>query len=409
MFALVYPKFRAFTPITNLPLVGGKLFSYEVDTTVPKTLYADPELTEPLTNPVILDSNGEATIYGEGSYDLELKTALDVVLWTAESISFDDDGGGGVINTSLEWIEEQAVVTFLDVDSFSVPGDQLDLFHVNRRVKVDLSASSLYGTVTSATFAAGETTVVLDMDSGSIVDDIVAVSIGILDSLNDSIPRIVGFLALTNVWTSPNTFEDAVVIDSTLNVTGAVDFDSNLNVDGSAVIDLTLSVGTDLTVGDDLIVTDDTTIGGDLVVGLTLDAGSTTVDALGVDIVAPATGGIATSGDIEAGGLVFATDGFKMPGTGGETLKITRGVVDSAGAVTEGSGFTAVRNSTGDFTITFSTAFSDVPSFQATPVGTNRSITIVAASTTQVNYQIRANNDNALANNDHHILAVGPK
>jgi hypothetical protein len=99
-----------------------------------------------------------------------------------------------------------------------------------------------------------------------------------------------------------------------------------------------------------------------------------------------------------------------QPGTGGETLKIIRGVVDSAGAVIEGSGFTAVRNSTGNFTITFDTPFSDVPAFGGDVVSAtgNRSKNIISASTTQINYRIAANNDNALANNDHHILAIGP-
>jgi len=408
MFALPYVKFRAFVDATNLPLVGGKLYSYEINTVIPKPLYADPALGTELTNPVILDSNGEATIYGDGLYDLKLDTALDVELWTADSIAF-DQSDSAVVNTSIEWVSSTAA-TFVDVDEFTAVGDQTGIFHTDRRVRAIHTGSTRYGTVVSSTYNAGpdNTTVIVLLDSGVLAADLLTATVGILDSINDSIPRIVPLLALDNVFTGTNTFEDDVVVDAALNVTGSLDVDTNLNVDGSAVVDLTLSVGTDLTVGDDIIVTDDASVGGDLVVVGAVDAGSTTVDTLGVGVAAPAAGQIESSGDIDSGGHVFAADGFAMPGTGGETLKIIRGVVDSAGAVTEGSGFTAVRNSTGDFTITFSTAFSDVPSFQATPVGSNRSITIVSASTTQVNYQIRANNDNALANNDHHILAIGP-
>jgi len=413
MAVLVYPKFRAFVDVTNLPLVGGKLYSFFPNTATPKPLYADAAFGSALTNPVILDSNGEATIYGDGAYDLELTDALDVPMWTAEDIDF---GGSSsvVVNTSLEWVEEQTIVTFIDGNTFSVPGDQLDIFHIGRRVKFELSASFLYGTVTAASFGAGVTTVDVLLDSGVLINDIVAVSVGILDSINDSIPRIVGFLALNNIWTGTNTFQGAVVIDDTLQVTGAVDIDSNLNVDGSAVIDLTLLVGTDLTVGDDLIVTDDASVGGDLLVTGAASLGSTDVDALGVGIVVPAAGEIATSGDIDAGGHVFAAGGFMQPGTGGETLKIIRGVVDSAGAVIEGSGFTAVRNSTGNFTITFSTPFSDIPSFhfQAVASGTNGTVVarIVSASTTQVNYICNRSDTDAsdLRNGDHHIICVGP-
>lgn len=39
-----------------------------------------------------------------------------------------------------------------------------------------------------------------------------------------------------------------------------------------------------------------------------------------------------------------------------------RGTVSSSGSVTRGSGWSVVRNGTGDYTVTFDTAFSDTPS-----------------------------------------------
>jgi hypothetical protein len=401
-----YTKFRAFVDTTNLPLVGGKLYAFEINTATPKDLYADSTTGTPLAHPVVLDSNGEATIYGVGTYDLRLDDADDVTQWTADDITFESTTGV-VINTTVEWIGSTAA-TYISASSFTVVGDQTATFLTNRRVKCVRTATTVYGTVVSSAYTTTTLVTVL-LDSGTLDTDLTTASVGLLSTINDSIPRTVPQLALNNTFTGTNTFTGAVVVDDALNVTGSLDVDTNLNVDGSAVIDLTLSVGTDLTVGDDLIVTDDASVGGDLIVTLTLDAGNTTVDALGVGVAAPAAGVIQNSGNIEAGGYVYAPDGFKQPGTGGEILRFVRGVVDSAGSVTEGSGFTAVRNSTGDFTITFSTAFSDVPSFCAHTVGTNRSVTIVSASISQVNYQIRANNDNALANNDHHIQVVGPK
>jgi hypothetical protein len=412
MFALPYVKFRAFAPITNLPLVGGKLYSYEVGTTTPKALYADPALTEPLTNPVILDSNGEATIYGADLYDLKLTDALDVELWTADSIAF-DQSDTAVVNTSLEWVSSTAA-TFVDVDEFTVVGDQTGTFHVNRRVRAIHTGTTRYGTIVSSTFNAGPvtTSVVLLLDSGVLAADLLTATVGILDSINDSIPAIVPFLSEANTFTGVNTFTGAVVIDDTLNVTGAVDLDSSLNVDGAAVIDLTLSVGTDLSVGDDADVLGDAHVFGNLTVDGTISgsAAATQVNALGVGVAPPSAGQIQTSGNIIGGGTVSAAGGFVQPGISGETLKMLRGIVDSAGAVIEGAGFTAVRNSTGNYTVTFSTPFSDIPSFQGCPVAAtgNRSITIISASTTQVNYENRANNDNALANNDHHVFMVGP-
>lgn len=52
--------------------------------------------------------------------------------------------------------------------------------------------------------------------------------------------------------------------------------------------------------------------------------------------------------------------------SGPETLRILRGTVNTNGAILAGSGFAATRNGAGDFTITYSTAFSGQPSVVAT-------------------------------------------
>lgn len=46
--------------------------------------------------------------------------------------------------------------------------------------------------------------------------------------------------------------------------------------------------------------------------------------------------------------------------TSSETVVVS-GIVSSGGSVTAGSGFTATRNSAGDYTVTFNTAFSSTP------------------------------------------------
>jgi hypothetical protein len=247
------------------------------------------------------------------------------------------------------------------------------------------------------------------LDSGTLDTDLQTASVGLLAPINDSIPRIVPRLAANNTFTGTNTLEGAVTVDDTLHVTGAVDLDSTLNVDGSAVIDTTLSVGTNLTVAGTADVTGAATVGGTLgVTGALTASAAATANSLGVNVAAPAAGVIQNSGNIEAGGYVYAPNGFKQPGTGGETLKMIRGIVDSAGAVIEGSGFTSVRNSTGNFTITFSTAFSDIPSFFVTSLGNVNTVRIITASSTQVNYTLTGSGG-VLENNDHHVLCVGPK
>ena len=69
---MVYPRFNASDPATSKPLVGGQVWSFKPGTTTPKALFTDRDLLYPASNPVVLDSNGEAEIWGAGFYDLQL-------------------------------------------------------------------------------------------------------------------------------------------------------------------------------------------------------------------------------------------------------------------------------------------------------------------------------------------------
>ncbi len=72
------------------PLVGGKLYSYVAGTTTPQATYTDESGSTTNTNPVILDSRGEASVwFGTGTYKLKLTTATDVDVWTVDNIGSD--------------------------------------------------------------------------------------------------------------------------------------------------------------------------------------------------------------------------------------------------------------------------------------------------------------------------------
>jgi len=80
------PKMR----FTNAgrPLVGGKVFFYVAGTTIPKNTFKDRSQATANTNPVILDSNGEADIWLEaGYYKVVLKTSSDATVWTQDYVS----------------------------------------------------------------------------------------------------------------------------------------------------------------------------------------------------------------------------------------------------------------------------------------------------------------------------------
>jgi hypothetical protein len=81
------PKMQFFTA-AGVPLVGGKLFTYASGTTVPLATYTSSAATTANTNPVILDSRGEANVwFGPSRYTLLLKDSLDNLIWTADGVN----------------------------------------------------------------------------------------------------------------------------------------------------------------------------------------------------------------------------------------------------------------------------------------------------------------------------------
>lgn len=81
-----YPKFRA-TTSTGSALSGGKLYTYAPGTSTLKATYADRAKVTANANPIVLDSNGEATIYLDGNYKMVLKSSAGVTQWTMDSVS----------------------------------------------------------------------------------------------------------------------------------------------------------------------------------------------------------------------------------------------------------------------------------------------------------------------------------
>jgi hypothetical protein len=83
-----YPVLR-FYDDNNNPLVGGKIYVYLAGTTTPTPTYQDVAGTTPNSNPVILDSRGEALVYlaTNISYKFVLKTSAEVTIRTVDNIT----------------------------------------------------------------------------------------------------------------------------------------------------------------------------------------------------------------------------------------------------------------------------------------------------------------------------------
>lgn len=83
------------------PLAGGKLFVYVANSVTPTTTWSDQAMTQPNSNPIILDANGEANVWilEATLYKFVLKDVDDVVQYTLDEVSVSGTGANG--NTIL--------------------------------------------------------------------------------------------------------------------------------------------------------------------------------------------------------------------------------------------------------------------------------------------------------------------
>ena len=89
------PKMQFFSN-AGVPLVGGKLYTYAAGTTTPLATYTSQSGVTANTNPIILDSRGEANVWlSSAAYKLKLTTPADVEIWTVDNV-----GSGELFGTS---------------------------------------------------------------------------------------------------------------------------------------------------------------------------------------------------------------------------------------------------------------------------------------------------------------------
>ncbi|WP_248122648.1 tail fiber protein [Acinetobacter radioresistens] len=130
MYPLLTNVVCQFEDRNGKPLAGGKVFTYEANTTTPKITYADPDGKAPNTNPVILDQTGRAKIYADdGAYRVQVFNKDGVLIVDTNKISryvtltelneFEDDIKDGL--NELKNVKET-----LEIVTTSVIDDQKD-------------------------------------------------------------------------------------------------------------------------------------------------------------------------------------------------------------------------------------------------------------------------------------------
>ncbi|ULR57009.1 tailspike protein [Shewanella phage X14] len=149
--SIIGPKFYAWDRCGK-PLAFGKLYTYQARTNTPKPTYQSEDQQVENTNPVILNGEGYANVYLDGSYKMVLKDKDENEIWSADPVTSAQ---------AAEWVNCQSAF-YVSPSSFVVSGNLVEEFEIGRKVRVDNQSSEFsYSTINSAVFASGETTVSL--------------------------------------------------------------------------------------------------------------------------------------------------------------------------------------------------------------------------------------------------------
>ena len=87
--AVVTPTAKAqFIDAAGAPLAGGLLYTYAAGSTTPQATYTDSTSATANSNPIVLDSRGEANIWLSGStYKFKLCDSTNTEIWTVDNIA----------------------------------------------------------------------------------------------------------------------------------------------------------------------------------------------------------------------------------------------------------------------------------------------------------------------------------
>jgi len=188
------PVFNDAQFIDGIPAVGAKVFTYQAGSTTPLTTYSNEAGSAPNPNPVILNARGEPPqpfwlIEGQ-SYKFVFTSSTDTDPPDSPIRTLDNIiGVGDNMITVSQWQSVGVTPTYINATTFTVAGDQTGIFTVGLRVKLNVTAGTVYGTITNAVYnGISLTTVTVQLDSGALDSGLSSVQIGLITPDNTSLP-----------------------------------------------------------------------------------------------------------------------------------------------------------------------------------------------------------------------------
>lgn len=149
--AMIGPKFYAWDR-NGKPLAFGKLYTYQARTNTPKPTYQSEDKVVENTNPVILNGEGYANIYLDGSYKIVLKDDKENEIWTSDPVSS---------GQAEEW-QNCMAAEYVSATEFRVFGNFTSVFDAGRSLRLSQGGVDYdYTAVQSSLFAGGYTNVIV--------------------------------------------------------------------------------------------------------------------------------------------------------------------------------------------------------------------------------------------------------
>jgi hypothetical protein len=172
------------------PLVGGKIYTYLAGSSTPQVSFTNSAGTVQQANPIILNARGAPDspiwLQGGAAYKMVITDENDVTLQTIDGITGVNDPSSS--ETSDEWVLYLGEPTYISATSFSVGGDQTNIFQQNRRIRSSNTGGTIYSSIIGSAFAGDITTVTVRNDSGTLDAGLSQVSYGFLSADDSSVP-----------------------------------------------------------------------------------------------------------------------------------------------------------------------------------------------------------------------------
>lgn len=170
------------------PLSGGQVETYLAGSSTPTSTYTSSAGDVQQANPIILNTLGYPPspiwLTGGAAYKFVIKDAAGATLRTIDDVN-------GVNDSSVsasEWVASGLTPTYINTTSFSVPGDQTNVLHVNRRLRMSTTAGTVYASITAAAYSTGVSTITVATDSGALDSGLSAVEYALASYLGHSLP-----------------------------------------------------------------------------------------------------------------------------------------------------------------------------------------------------------------------------